>query len=323
MLGYGFQQLNDVLLQTHYLSSRDLLLTHRRLAETFQMIAHAMNGSVDDFDQTLADVVRVRLLHGMVRYRILKGRSKTNDDDVPINQEDSLITLLGFSFGVLYCVEERMHIRLSDDDKQAYLHLWRYIGWVIGVEDDLLEYLSSYRLARIISESIFYHFYYPSTISKHLVHHSLMATYRHGHLPFSFQLFVGMSQLLLGKSFSEALEIDRPVIDRLHRWTIALLVRSFRWMYWLTSLKWTVLLNRWLIDRRRQQLAFLVAVSLNHQPCNFAQFKRDRSSNKDGHAVSLKDCSCGYYQKKQTGQVFTSDFGLLRGRRCLSFDDDK
>ena len=70
VLGYGFQQLNNVLIRTQYLSATDLSQTFRRLIETFQMITHAVCGDVDNFDETFLDVIRVRLLHGIVRYKI-------------------------------------------------------------------------------------------------------------------------------------------------------------------------------------------------------------------------------------------------------------
>lgn len=38
IFGYGFQQLNDVLIKTQYLSSPDLAETYRRIIETLQMI---------------------------------------------------------------------------------------------------------------------------------------------------------------------------------------------------------------------------------------------------------------------------------------------
>jgi hypothetical protein len=67
ILGYGFQQLNDLLIKTEYLSSSDLSETFRRLIETLQMIVHVTCGDLDNFDETFLDVVRVRLLHGMIR----------------------------------------------------------------------------------------------------------------------------------------------------------------------------------------------------------------------------------------------------------------
>ena len=72
LLGYGFQQLNNVLIKTQYLSSPDLNETHVRLIKTMQIFVRAVKGDIDDFDQTFLDVIRVRLLHEMVRYQLKK-----------------------------------------------------------------------------------------------------------------------------------------------------------------------------------------------------------------------------------------------------------
>jgi hypothetical protein len=300
VLGYGFQQLNDILIKTQYLSSPDLSETYVRLIETMQMIVHAISGDIDDFDQTFLDVVRVRLLHGMVRYKF-----KNYNDQVPINQEDSLITLLGFSFGTLYCMEERMGIQISMDDKQSCLHLWRYIGWLIGIQDEFLNYLSSYNSTRIISESIFYHFYLPSQISKHLVHHSIMSLYTYTTMPMSFKFYLGVSQILLGEQLSQALDIDQPMMDLIHRYTIYSVFRMFRFLSWLIKKR---IFNRWIIKNNRRKINKLIHNHLR----NFSLFKTYKSNSNTIETKSLKECPCGYYQKKNQGIIQTNDIGPFK-----------
>jgi hypothetical protein len=310
LLGYGFQQLNDVLMKTQYLASADLKLTYRRLIETTQMIATAVAGHIDNFDQTFSDVVRVRLLHGMVRHKIMK-HSRVSMEEVPINQEDSLITLLGFSFSLLYCMEDRLNIPVSDEDKEAYLHLWRYIGWLIGIEDEFLHYLTSYRSARTISESIFYHFYRPSSTSKHMVHHALMALYSQGLVPVSFKFYVGIAQTLLGKEIAHALDIDQPNIDAWLSTVISFIFGYLRFINWLS--RWNfVRVNEWIMERNRRVLCYLIYTGLNDQLCNFALFRSYQTSIKGTESVTLKDCRCGYYQKKSNGVFKTKDTGLFQ-----------
>ena len=302
ILGYGFQQLNEVLVKTEYLISPDLTETYHRLLETMQMIVHAVQGDIDQFDQTFLDVVRVRLLHGMVRYRF-----KKYNQQVPINQEDSLITLLGFSFAVLYCMEERMGIPISEEDKLACLHFWRYIGWVIGVKDEFLTYFSSYRLARVISESIFYHFYHPSSLSKHLVHHSIMSWYSYTPIPMSFKFYLGISQILIGEQFAKALDIDQPKMDLMHRALLRFVFRIFRFHHWLVNLNIPAL-NRWIISRNKQRSFELIEKHLR----NFALFKSYQSNSIIPERKSRKDCSCGYYQKNHRGFIKTNDTGPFK-----------
>jgi hypothetical protein len=317
MMGYGFQQLNDVLIKTQYLSSPDLAQTYRRLIETLQMIVHATSGDIDDFDQTFLDVIRVRLLHGMVRYKI-KKYSRSSYNQVPINQEDSFITLLGFSFGVLYCMEERMGIRISTEDKQSYLHLWRYIGWLIGIKDEFLYYMSSYNSTQILSESIFYHHYLPSQISKHFVHHSMIAWYTHTSMPMSLKFYIGISQILLGKQISRALAIDQPTMDLLHRYTITFWLQTIRLFSWLIALNFQNF-NNWIIKHNKIVLNNLIRKKLNNQLRNFSLFKNYESDNTTVATKSLKDCPCGYYQKKHRGIIKTNDIGIFRLRKPISF----
>jgi hypothetical protein len=302
ILGYGFQQLNNVLIKTQYLSSPNLTETYIRLIETMQMIIHAISGDIDDFDQTFLDIIRVRLLHGMVRYKF-----KNYIHQIPINQEDSLITLLGFSFGVLHCMEERMGIPISIEDKQSCLHLWRYIGWLIGIQDEFLNYLSSYHSTQIISESIFYHFYLPSSISKHLVHHSIMSWYTYTTIPMSFKFYLGLSQILLGEQLSQALGIDQPEMDLIHRYTIDFVFQMFRILSRLIKLN-NRSFNTWISKRNKQKLNKLIHSRLR----NFSLFKTYKSNSNTIETKSVKECPCRYYQKKNDGIIQTNDIGPFR-----------
>jgi len=55
---------------------------------------------------------------------------------VPINQEDMAATLLAFSYNVLVGIEAIRGAPLPRADQAAYLHLWRYIGFLLGVDDE-------------------------------------------------------------------------------------------------------------------------------------------------------------------------------------------
>ena len=303
-LGYGFQQLNNVLIRTQYLSAVDLHETYRRLIETFQMIVYAICGNVDNFDETFLDVIRVRILHGMVRHKLRKLHRAYQS--IPVNQEDSLVTLLGFSFAVLQCLEERMGISISTKDRQGYLHLWRYIGWLIGIRDEYLGPFSTYDSTRTISESIFYHFYAPSSMTKHLVHHSLMGFYLHTILPFSFQSFNGFSQKLIGKEMSAALGIDRPELDLVHRGFIEFIFRAFRIYGWIVGLN-LPMIHRRLIVYRRRRLKYDVRKALKNRLRNFALFRNETSV----HQTNV-NCPCGYIEKQDQGIVKTNDLFIFR-----------
>jgi len=82
--------------------------------------------------------LHVRILHAKVRFAILnrKGKKKWNVRKlgVPINQEDMAATALAFSINVLAGIDLIAGNPVSDQEQLDYLALWRYIGWLLGVE---------------------------------------------------------------------------------------------------------------------------------------------------------------------------------------------
>ena len=82
--------------------------------------------------------LHVRVLHAKVRHALMrkqgKGRWDLNKFGVPINQEDMAATLLAFSVNTIVGIEFVAGVELTDREKTDYLALWRYIGWLLGVE---------------------------------------------------------------------------------------------------------------------------------------------------------------------------------------------
>lgn len=81
--------------------------------------------------------LRVRVLHAKVRRSLLKRRNPPWDADVngvPLNQEDMAATLLAFSVNVLLGIELTSGRPLNGNDQRDYLALWRYLGWLLGVD---------------------------------------------------------------------------------------------------------------------------------------------------------------------------------------------
>jgi len=85
-------------------------------------------------------VIHVRVLHAKVRRALLRrtGSKKWNTEKygIPINQEDMAATLLGFSANVLDGIDLLAGIQVPRQERLDYLALWRYIGWLLGVESE-------------------------------------------------------------------------------------------------------------------------------------------------------------------------------------------
>ena len=112
----------------------------QRLLESFRFIANAYTpGGMDRFAQGFKLTVRVRMMHAAVRYAV--GRTPTwrwNEWGVPINNFDSMNTQAGqFSIQVIDSLA-KAGIRLSKHERTDVFALTRYVGYVIGVPENLL-----------------------------------------------------------------------------------------------------------------------------------------------------------------------------------------
>ncbi|CDO71146.1 hypothetical protein BN946_scf184845.g16 [Trametes cinnabarina] len=83
--------------------------------------------------------VRVRLLHGVARWRVQERWKKEGrfDNAVPISQEDLAATLAAFSTIPIWCLN-KLGIQPSDSEASAYLALWRHVGFYLGIEPKIL-----------------------------------------------------------------------------------------------------------------------------------------------------------------------------------------
>jgi hypothetical protein len=119
----------------------------------------------------------VRALHAKVRRRLLRKANKWDAAEygVPINQEDMAVTLLAFSYVALVGAEMILGAPLPASDRAAYLHLWRYIGHLLGVADEHNPCAGGVTHAKAHLESILMHVLEPSDLSGQIARHLLRA----------------------------------------------------------------------------------------------------------------------------------------------------
>ncbi|EIF01102.1 oxygenase MpaB family protein [Saccharomonospora glauca] len=85
-----------------------------------------------------ASALRVRLVHAYVRAAMNRREDWDYSSwDRPINQVQTAGTLLLFS--LVYVVGmQALGVRYSESERADIIHLWRYVGWLMGVDDELL-----------------------------------------------------------------------------------------------------------------------------------------------------------------------------------------
>ncbi|MCB0930506.1 MAG: DUF2236 domain-containing protein [Mycobacterium sp.] len=145
----GFTSMSMFSLMGGYLASRadktlvatgDLeAMAPRRLAETLSWTVEVTApGALERFAPGFVGTMRVRLMHAMVRAGMSRRPDWDFDDwDVPVNQSTMAGTLMLFSLGNVVA-SQALGVQFSRRDKDALYHFWRYVGFLLGVDAELL-----------------------------------------------------------------------------------------------------------------------------------------------------------------------------------------
>jgi hypothetical protein len=121
-----------------YLSERMRTDVGRRLQETGEFVWDMMApNAFEPEGKGLASLLKVRLMHAAVRYYSLKSGKWDMAWGKPVNQEDMAGTNLSFSLIVIRGLR-KLDGAVSYDDQQAFMHLWNVIGWLSGIQPELL-----------------------------------------------------------------------------------------------------------------------------------------------------------------------------------------
>lgn len=111
----------------------------RRLAETARFVAAVCEpGGLLPGGEGRKIALKVRLMHAQVR-RLLLRSGRWNDAAwaLPINQHDMLGTSLLFSHIFLDGLR-LLGLHIGPGEADDYIHLWKFAGWILGVETELL-----------------------------------------------------------------------------------------------------------------------------------------------------------------------------------------
>src|SRR5262249_32749607 len=122
-----------------YLTGRLRTDPYRRILETGQMIVDVLAvGGLGPQGDGVRDAQKVRLMHAGGRRWLLTSPDVWNPSwGAPLNQEDLAGTLMAFTVGVLQGVE-RLGVTVFPWQQEAYLHAWKVVGALMGIDADLL-----------------------------------------------------------------------------------------------------------------------------------------------------------------------------------------
>jgi hypothetical protein len=133
--GYQFSGFNKTLLRTGALEKG----SNQRFAETMQWAMDVISdGGLAPFGIGYRSTLRVRLIHAFVRRHVVAMPDWHSDEwGLPVNQTDMAATLVGALIAPPVGAMG-MGILPAPGDLDAIAHLTRYVGWLIGVQDEWL-----------------------------------------------------------------------------------------------------------------------------------------------------------------------------------------
>lgn len=113
-------------------------MANRRLVETSKFWMDVTTpGGLERDQEGFKSAVRVRLMHAQVRAMLLKSGKWEMAWGHPLNQWDSMGTILEFSVIFLTGLRAQGYL-FRRREREAVVHLWRYVGYLMGVDERIL-----------------------------------------------------------------------------------------------------------------------------------------------------------------------------------------
>lgn len=113
-------------------------MTPRRLVETGKFwMDVTTKGGLERNQEGFKSAVRVRLMHAQVRAMLLQSGKWDPAWGHPLNQWDCMGTILEFST-ILITGLRALGFIFTRKEREAITHLWRYVGYLMGVEERIL-----------------------------------------------------------------------------------------------------------------------------------------------------------------------------------------
>ncbi|WP_159466759.1 oxygenase MpaB family protein [Dyadobacter sp. 3J3] len=121
-----------------YVSGRIQKQTTKRLYDTAIFVWDMMDpDAFVENGNAYQQILKVRIIHAAIRYYTLQSGKWDETWGLPVNQEDMAGTNLSFSLIVLRGLQ-MLGFKVSRLDQQAFLHTWAVIGYLTGLDEDMI-----------------------------------------------------------------------------------------------------------------------------------------------------------------------------------------
>ena len=154
--GYAAPPLSRILSLSDNLSQRP----YRRLLGVLQMVINVLAvGGFEASGKAIVTAPKIRLLHAGVRH-IVKKHLPTYQDGhgVPVNLEDMLGTVMGFSYLVI-CGLRTLEVGLSQTEEEDLYYVWRVFAQMMGIHPEGQPHSCEYVPSNLEEARVFYEAY--------------------------------------------------------------------------------------------------------------------------------------------------------------------
>ena len=212
-LAFGYQSAD--LVRPLAATGRLERMASRRLAETSRWaVAVTTPGGMHPGAGGWRASVRVRIVHALVRRHLQASPHWDPEWGVPISAAGGFATAIGGFFVVPVRAMRDLGVRFSAAELEALAHLWRWVGYVMGVPEDLLP--RSSREAHAWVEAALAHGGEPTEDSPRL----MRALLRHGldlgpASPLVAQVVGALSRRWMGDPMADRLAVPGARLSRL------------------------------------------------------------------------------------------------------------
>jgi len=212
--GMGAARVVETLARTGGFNTK---VARKRLFETTQHILQCTKSleSIKPGGAGHASSVRVRLLHAAVRQRIMKLAEQrpsyfnVAEWGVPVNDLDQIATIGTFCATLIWVSFPRQGIFLREREKEDYVALWRYIGYLLGTPT---EHFESTAKAKAIMETLLHNEVHPSDMSKVLANNIIHCLEGQPPTYVSPDMLIASARWLNGNDLGDALGLPRVSI---------------------------------------------------------------------------------------------------------------
>ena len=121
-----------------YITGRTAGNLRRVRQNTRHLVEIMLPGGLDRRGEGWKLTVRIRLIHAQVRRMLLHSDEwDMPAEGLPLNMAHMALASTGFSAINLQAVR-KLGLRLTEEERDGFMHIWRYVTWLLGVPEGLL-----------------------------------------------------------------------------------------------------------------------------------------------------------------------------------------